>query len=503
MTTSTPLAGFELEISHLIDDDSTAASMLDPLTTLPLHLPSKNPASAEVISSIAECGPPREVIMACQEALEQIEQYNGQDGDQDESVRAPQYQLITLIDVYGAAIPRLQLRKKSAPDTIQPLIAQLGAVIQIYGDSYSVQQGRSIIRGVSILVERINEWVMDIIECTGEDQDACKTILWNLLGDTVAICADFVRSCAAKRAFEKYYPHLVIRTYLDEGWEDGEETVQHAIEAANAIGKDLIDEPSIGKLMLLAHSDPDTIPVTSRVFDELLPCMLSAFQSWTALDECLALLTSLLHDKRVFVLAPEIVMPLITVLTATASRNPDPSVRQHCFSTISRLLSKVQPELRMDTLRTLADDPYFPPMRSAVVGLIKEAVLEGFACSSTNLFSSPAVMRVFGPILFNPNPPEFFSQDFTPDELNESFEVTRIVEVLAFYYVLIQRDTQNQTGVRDRDMIRNIERSFLAPLRTALARWKDGDTGDIIMPLVSLELGVERVDSAIAMLNKH
>ncbi|KAF8636997.1 hypothetical protein AX17_003110 [Amanita inopinata Kibby_2008] len=489
------------DISHLIHN-SNVASLLDPLNTFPILLPSKDPAAREITSLLSECSPAKEVVMAVQEAVERIEHLEHQDDDAGHL--SPQAQLITLIDVYASAIPRLKPRRKTASETVRPLLFELEKAIQAHGDTLSIEQGRSIIDSISNAIRGINLWVKATTDISSVEHTACNTALMTLLSSTLATCAHCIHSCIAQRTFESLYPRLVVKSVSETGWKDGEQAVQSAIEAANAIGYSataLLAEPSTGNLILLAHSNSKFIPITSSTFEKLLSTLLYAFHSGIALDECLALLLTLLHERKASILSPDTITPLCTVLSSVASTHADPAVRHQSFRITSLLLSQAPQQLRLEALKVLTTDSHLPQMRTASVGLVKEAVLEGLSSPSHNIFASRIFLQVFGPILFRSNPPEYLSKDFDPDELRESYEATRLIECLSFYYVLLQRDQSNKTGVRDRDVISNVEKTFLAPLRSALSRWMGNDSQDVVMPLISLEIGIERVDSVIATLN--
>ena len=86
-------------------------------------------------------------------------------------------------------------------------------------------------------------------------------------------------------------------------------------------------------------------------------------------------------------------------------------------------------------------------MRTAAIGLVKEAVLEVFCLApsarESNTFGSPRFMKTFSPLLFRPNPPNLFSSDPSVAELQDSSEHFRLAESLALLYILLRRDTEN------------------------------------------------------------
>ncbi|EDQ98648.1 uncharacterized protein LACBIDRAFT_298363 [Laccaria bicolor S238N-H82] len=196
-----------------------------------------------------------------------------------------------------------------------------------------------------------------------------------------------------------------------------------------------------------------------------------------------------------------------TILPTLASAHPDPLVRHQAFRIISSLLTLTQPDLRIQLLTDLTGDSQLPQMRIAAVGLVKEAIIESISSTKPNPFASPLFLRVFGPILFRPSPPDLFSgsKELSLSSFQESSEPQRLVECLALYYILLQHDHQNLTGVHDKDVLSSVESSLLEPLRSILAKWMShpsvsGSHMHAIMPLVSLQMGLERVDAAIAQL---
>jgi len=141
-------------------------------------------------------------------------------------------------------------------------------------------------------------------------------------------------------------------------------------------------------------------------------------------------------------------------------------------------------------------------MSVASVGLVKEAFLEAISSTKPNIFASAIFLQVFGSVLLRPNPPDLFPNISLAD-FKDSSEPSRLIECLSLYYVVLLRDKSNLTGIRDRDMLQHVEQTFLKPLRSALMAWMDGpEVADSsmhdMMPLISLRLGIERVDGAMA-----
>ncbi|KAM6492323.1 YAP/Alf4/glomulin domain containing protein [Amanita muscaria] len=490
------------ELSQLIHGFN-AAHLLSPLDTLSVLLPSGDPASRSIIRLLGIYSPAKEVIMAVQEALERLKCFGGHVDDNEQSHSSPQDQLILLIGVYASAIPRLKLRRKSASDTLRSLMVELEKAVRTHGDGFSTNQGRSVIRHTSSLVQEVSTWIKRVTEST-EEQASCNEIMMNVLSVIIETSAHCIQSCAAKRAFAASFPTLVVDKSLTANWEEGEQAIQRAVQAACAVGfppSVLTRKLSISRMILLAHAFQELQIVDNDLLSKVLPGTMSAFQSSVALDECLALLLNILPNLKNSAISPEIITPLCTILSSVASTHPDPSIRHQCFRILSLLLSHSPPTLRLEALKELTTDPHLPQMRTAAVGLVKEAVLEGLASSSQHIFASRVFIQVFAPILFRTNPQDFFSKNFNPEEMHDSYEASRLIECLSLYYVLLQRDKANKTGIRDRDIIINTEKSFLAPLRMALARWEENHVPNVPMPIISLQISIERVENAIAALD--
>lgn len=88
---------------------------------LPVLLPCNDPTARDIMSVIGECGSPKEVVMAAQEAIEQLELLLDSDGEVGDNVdrrsddkeecppfagksrlNSPTTQLTILIDLYGS-----------------------------------------------------------------------------------------------------------------------------------------------------------------------------------------------------------------------------------------------------------------------------------------------------------------------------------------------------------------------------------------------------------------
>jgi Uncharacterised protein family, YAP/Alf4/glomulin len=202
--------------------------------------------------------------------------------------------------------------------------------------------------------------------------------------------------------------------------------------------------PSITSLVFLAHN-PLTLPFTSTGLSSFLPIILTSIQTNVALDESLSILYHQL--ARAIDIPQEVLSPLAEVLPSLASVHPDSSTRFLAFRLLAQLLTFAPSQTRLEILRDLTSESAFPQMRTAAIGLVKEAVLEAISCApsarQSNLFASPLFMRTFSPILFRPSPPSLFSSSLSLADFQDSSEPSRLAESVALLYILLKRDTSN------------------------------------------------------------
>ncbi|KAG6872096.1 hypothetical protein C0995_013020 [Termitomyces sp. Mi166 len=373
-------------IAHEIAQ-ADAASLLDPLDTLPILLPCKDPGAREILSLIGECGSAKETVVAVQEALERLAAAH-QNFDQDENddpdatQRSFPSQLGILIDLYSTCIPRLTLRRKTTSETIKPLLLQLEEVIRLSGLLVSTEEAS--------------------------------------------------------------------RSSVPPDWEAGEEAVSDAINAYSSLGlatDSVATQPLLSRMVIYAHAPPNTtVPIHLA---KLTAVIVSSIRANCGLDEALAVLLRGLAPLKAPPrphLSEEIIYPLFAVIPQLSSAHSDPLVRHQAFRILSLLLASCPPLVRLQLLQELTVDENFPQMRVAAVGLVREAVLEGLS-NPPHLFASPRFFDVFGPILFRPNPPDLLlDQHLSFESFQKTSESARLVECLGTYYIILLRDTGNLRG---------------------------------------------------------
>ena len=67
------------------------------------------------------------------------------------------------------AISRMKLRRKSALDTLRPLLKELQKVIRLAVPTLTTHEGRTIISGIAVLCRKIAKWAETM--AGGEQED--------------------------------------------------------------------------------------------------------------------------------------------------------------------------------------------------------------------------------------------------------------------------------------------------------------------------------------------
>lgn len=222
---------------------------------------------------------------------------------------------------------------------------------------------------------------------------------------------------------------------------------------------ELINPPSIVSTILLVHiwlSGSQKPQAT--IIPAFVPSILTMLQPASNLQsDALAFLLLNLHQNKMDLkteFPPDTINTFVPGLIILASTHPLPQTRHQAFRALSLLLASSPSQLRLQLLADLVAKCEYPQMRVAAVGLVKDAVLEALlppsgSTSAQNVFASPMFMRVFGPLLFRPSPPDLFDMgaQLNIEEFLDSPEPKRIVEVLSLYYVVLLRDKAGSVSV--------------------------------------------------------
>lgn len=308
------------------------------------------------------------------------------------------------------------------------------------------------------------------------------------------------------RAFEMHYPRLILSSATEPEWQEGEQailSVLTTLRAMTLLPQDVLDDPTMSSLIILAHEQQNPLP--KDLSSKLHSMLMTSIQMNFALDESLFLIfRCVTQDRTQPDFPPDLATSLCTVLPALASTHLDPFIRHFSLRLIALILAQLPSVLQQQILITLASDTELPQMRAAAIGLLKEFVLEALQVPASsgeqNIFASPLLIRSFGPILFRTMPFDYLSTIRAAGDIEKSLEPSRIAEVLSFYYVLLQRDWDNKTGIRDPDNIASVESSLLRPLRSFLEKWSNAKP---ILSLISLQIGLERIDYAVQIIQSR
>jgi hypothetical protein len=211
----------------------------------------------------------------------------------------------------------------------------------------------------------------------------------------------------------------------------------------------------------LAHVDLQDVDHFA-LLETYLPVILSCLRANNGMDEASAFM--LIHISAMtrikphpptlpfdFMIKSSLVLPLLMGV------HPDPPTRHMLFRLTSLTLSLTDPPLRVQMLMDMLTDPtHLPQTRIAAISLVKENVLHALngtnvlpvLSPSKDMFGTSRFLEILGPVLFRPDPHDLFDNpNFDLDDFTHSPEPNRLIECLALYYVLIQRDTENRVSL--------------------------------------------------------
>lgn len=441
------------------------------------------------------------MLIVIQETLEQLTQLSGEDEDEGEHVSGSVQCLIKVIVLSTKSVPRLILGKRTALSVVSPLISGVSSAVSSLGSHFTRDSGRSLLAGISGMSEAFYKW---IFETSSESNVAeAREIIRLLLDTTVLACASCIRASLCARAFEMYYPRLTLSSAIEPEWQEGEQAMLSVLTTLRVMTlspQDVLDNPTMSSLIVLAH-EQQSYPLPKDLPPKLHSMLIASIQMNFAIDESLFLIFRRVTQDRTQPNFPaDLATSLCVVLPTLASTHLDPFIRHFSLRLIALILAQLPSVLQQQILITLASDTELPQMRAAAIGLLKEFVLEALRVPTLsgeqNVLASPLLIRSFGPILFRTMPPDYLSTVQVADDIEKSLEPSRIAEVLSFYYVLLQRDRENKTGIRDPDTIASVESSLLRPLRSFLEKWSNAEAKPIFS-VISLQVGLERIDNAV------
>ncbi|KAL5514388.1 hypothetical protein ACEPAG_2476 [Sanghuangporus baumii] len=500
------------DIAHALVVTGTSSD-LDALHAVPLLLDIEDLATDEILSLLAECGNAKETVMAVQESLERL-YHDLISSDDFDGIKAF-LRLERLFRLYIGAIPRLKLRRRSASETLKPLFSNVVPVVETVSGHLKRSEYDSLTQLACHLVSCTSSWSAQ--QGNEQDHSVVKTLCRSILSASVA---NLTGTNMAQHKFKSCSPRL-FQIPKEGANPESDALLQDCFDTALSLSYSidkLLQERTTGSVVLLSIFLSRAVSSTSMssansLLSSVFPVLIAALQSNTSIDATLNILLHILYpstSNTTTSIDPDYIPPLSSALASIASTTPDPQIRLIAFRILGALLARAPPLEHMTLLRDLLSETPFPSMRVAAVGLLKDAVLEALRPNARpNPFASPDMLRTFGYIVLRPDPPDLFSKPATRASLEsfmETQEPKRLVECLAFYYVLLMRDENNVTGVRDPSQIKSVEKDFLSPLRDALNAWEvieDIPTVDdqVGMALAALETNLERIDEAYGKLN--
>ncbi|CCM00775.1 uncharacterized protein FIBRA_02817 [Fibroporia radiculosa] len=469
-------------------ENADAATYLEPLTLLPLLIPCPRLGSEEIISLMNRACSAKEVIMAAMEVLENINRVLDIDDDADADAEGgtlsfPQ-QICRLIQIFNQSIPRLPKRKKSPSEVVRPLFSELQSIMSRAPTGNAVEN-RAILTAASALVTSAYGWAKSDPAFDGDEKSTITIILTTFLGAALEACAIHIEANLAQAAFKENFSRLVISSPGQDHSSRNEDVVHDVWKAGHLLDLTIDTcerNPSLGSFILLAHapSYKFSVPILTVFFPIIIMCI----RSNKILDEVISVLIRTIvplksHSPR-SELSLDLLVPLAHLLPLVAGVHPDPSTRHQLYRLLSSVLTLAPSMFRLQLLQELLTDAdSSPQMRIALVGLLREAVLEALAAppdsaqSKQNVFASPIFLHTFAQIILRPDPPDLFTKAISADDFLDSPEPLRLVECLALYYVLLMKDVRNRTGIRDQDNLRNVRVSLLDPLRSRITIWSN------------------------------
>ncbi|KAF9652722.1 hypothetical protein BDM02DRAFT_3183407 [Thelephora ganbajun] len=471
---------------------------------------------------VSEKANAKEILLVLQEILERLSHVDEQEDEEEQGEESeklsPTLQLERVVFSYAYILPRVLPKAKTTGERLQGVLHDLEKYILALASRSQPHEGQALLHSVTAFISNLLDYfadrLSDITQLT-----PCIDALFSLLDITLAATVNCLQTSLAQRNFEALYPTLVVNSAVNPEWNTGEELVSRTLAVANRLGYDtasLSNNPTLGKLILLAHIDLRDVDHFA-LLETYLPILLACLRSNNGLDEASAFL--LIHISAITrtkphppVLPFDFMIKFSLVLPSLMGVHPDPPTRHMLFRLTALTLSLTEPSLRVQILMDMLTDPtHSPQTRIAAISLVKENVLH--TLSGTNIlpvlsplediFGTSWFLEILGPVLFRHNPHDLFDNpNFDPDEFLHSSEPNRLIECLAFYYVLIQRDTENRTGIRDRVRVADTEHKFLRPIRSFLERYSDLCKSETIMVFAGLQTSLERVDSAMEDLLK-
>ncbi|KAL5638048.1 hypothetical protein ACGC1H_002345 [Rhizoctonia solani] len=491
-------------------DDEAYSHLLEPtpLELVPILLLANDAINShpqslqETYEIIARHGSPKEVLLVAQESLDRLLQEAKELENDEESAPSTPSQIIwkwlRLIDMYSLAFPRLIPRKRSAPDMASPVMQHLrdsfGPLGQLVDPSEPVSQ--ELVEACGRLGYALLAW-FDAVGSKAHEIGECKTALEQLLSVAVAECL------SDRHIMQGHNDFLYRLRTAGLAFTPTHSTVPNSKMTIHTRSQ------SIGAFVLyyLSNRGPVRPKGTRQALRAQLSGLSAAIQRprWrqTALGAINDCVLGGLYEKDY--LEEDIAAELIPIISTPASTDPDPKHRAMLFTLLTRMILTVQPMHAFKFVRDLASEecPYLN-MRSAAVGLLRKLVVRAFSQNppvEDDPFASRLLLEDYKSILLQS--PLFEGIDFAGSKSADAQEVNRLVEVLGFFYVLLARDENNLSGVRDTESIRELRNKLVNPLKK-LASAVDATLDDpsLFFALGSISVSLERMEEVMSGISR-
>lgn len=433
-------------------------------------------------------------------------------------------ELALLICFYSKTLTRIKTPKLarfllSAVDTINTSISSF---------SY-IAPGNSGISLASAVVDFIEE--LESSTWIEKESETCLTHLQNLLIVTAQSLHRSLPENLAESFFLSHYPRYRIpgRSCVPSA----ENTRVWSRIVARLIPLKLTapillnkSSSSLGSFILLAHltaSYPSSPPCLNLPPEELLrqtqPILmlgLSGNSGSQGLSEDEALfwiwwcLETLLADEKGEDMDEGLLFTFTEMMSSLSALSPNPSTRFLSFRFVTTLITKAtrKEEIQIMILKDLIENCPFDSLKVASIGLLREVLGGKFEAHQItevpSLFLSPLFEKEFGSLIsrFSPHDllaskPEGGAPITVEAFLENHGQLT--IQKLGLYFVILNRDGKNLTGIKSAEAIEATKTFFLEPLERNLREWKLHLDGELEMELMLLESSLERVLEVISL----
>ncbi|CAE6376283.1 unnamed protein product [Rhizoctonia solani] len=492
---------FNARLKALIKDDEYGHILEPtPLELVPILLLSNDAIIAhpqhlqELYELIARYGSPKEILLVVQESLDILLQDAKEiENDEEPANLAPAqiiWKWLRLIDMYTLAFPRLVPRKRSAPDTATPIVQHLRSSFESLGALIDPNEpvAREIVEACIRLGYSLLGW-FDMVGSKMDEVANCKAALQELL--LVAV-AEFLSDKHIMRDYDDFTHKLrtagldFIPTYLSG-------------PASKMTGRTRTQ--SLGEFVLYYLSNQG--PIRPKGTRQALRAQLTGLSvalnhlRWrqTALGVIRDCVLGGLYEEEF--LEEDVAAEIIPIVSTPASTDPDPENRAALFNLLTQMILKVKPVHAFKFVRDLASDecPYLN-MRSSAIGLLRRLVARAFSHTpqaDNDPFASRMLLEEYKSILFQS--PVLEEKNAEGSKSVDAQEMNRCVEVLGFFYVLLARDENNLTGVRDNESIRELRDKLVKPLKAISSELESSsEDPSVFFAVRSVSVSLERIE---------